>query len=198
LLVALKQGHRYRIRGWVKGEALTGSAGLGVRLQEFASWDNFTPFTKETLEDSLLAEGMTFYANAGVPVNIGEFGQSPRNFTASRGSGQWARDMLDLFADYGMSAQWFDWHSGNFGAYTNTLGFPEPVAANQPLLDLLAEKFGGPGIPNLIAIAGKDATVRVGSDVELDGSGSVGTVDTWLWEQTAGLPVTLTGESTPA
>lgn len=193
LLVALKQGHRYRIRGWAKGEALSGSAGLGVRLYEFAPWETFTPFTKDTLEDVLMAEGMTFYANAGVPVNIGEFGQSPRNFSASRGGGRWARDMLDLFAAHDMSAQWFDWHSGNFGAYTNTLGFPDPVAANQPLLDLLAEEFGGPGIPNLIAIAGRDRTLRVGSAVELDGSASVGTVDTWLWEQTAGTPVALTG-----
>lgn len=196
LLVALKQGHRYRVCGWVKGEALTGSAGLGMRLYGFAPWETFTPFTKATLEDVLMAEGATFYANAGVPVNIGEFGQSPRNFTAARGGGQWAADMLDLFEAHGISAQWFDWHSGNFGAYNNTLGFPEPVAANQPLLDLLAAKFGGPGLPSLIAIAGRDRTQRVGTAVALDGSGSVGTVDTWLWQQTGGTPVVLTGADT--
>lgn len=197
LLFALKQGHRYRIRGWVKGEALTGSAGLGVRLYEYAPWETFTPFTKAWLEDVLMSEGGTFYANAGVPVNIGEFGQSPRNFTASRGNGQWAVDMLDLFGMHGMSAQWFDWHSGNFGAYTNTLGFPEPVGANQPLLDVLADAFGGPGLPNLIAIAGRDRSVRVGTAVEVDGSGSVGTIASWLWEQAGGPVVTLSGETTP-
>lgn len=196
LLFALKQGHRYRIRGWVKTDSLSGSGGLGIRLHELAAWESFQPFTKASLETSLMAEGLSFYSNAGVPVNIGEVGQSPRNFTPGRGNGQWARDMLDLFETHNVSVQWFDWHSSNFGAYTNTLGFPEPIGANQPLLDILAQAFGGPGLPNLIAIAGKDQRARLGTTVGLDATGTVGTVVSWLWEQTAGDAVVLGGAAT--
>lgn len=196
LLFAVRQGRRYRISGWLKADAMTGSGGLGMRLQRLAPWETFTPFTKGWLEATLLDEGMTFYQTNDVPVNIGEFGLSPRNFTGDRGGAQWTIDMLDLFEQYGASAQWFDWHSSNFGVYTNTFGFPEPAGANQPLIDLLAAKFGGPGIPNLIALAGRDRTVRVGQTVEVDGSATVGNVVTWMWEQTAGSAVVLMNSAT--
>ncbi|MBI5506175.1 MAG: cellulase family glycosylhydrolase [Deltaproteobacteria bacterium] len=196
LLFAVKHGHRYRISGWMKADAMTGSGGLGMRLQRLAPWETFTPFTRTWLETTLLAEGMSFYQANAVPVNIGEFGLSPRNFSGDRGGAQWTTDMLDLFEQYGAGAQWFDWHSSNFGIYTNTFGFPEPAGANQPLIDLLAAKFGGPGIPNLIALAGRDRTVRVGQMVEVDGSATVGNVATWMWEQTAGNAVVLTAGAT--
>jgi endoglucanase len=195
-LVALKQGRRYRVSGWIRTEAMTGSGGLGLRLQEYASWDSFTPFTKAHLEQTFLEEGMDFYQTAGVPVNIGEVGISPRNLTPERGGAQWLRDTFDLFDAYGASYNYFDWHSGNFGAYTNNFGFPDAAGANQPLLDILADEWGGPGIQNLIAIAGTDQVVRVGALVELDGEATVGTVDIWLWEQTDGPAVVLSDEAT--
>jgi|GEM_PF-1197926 len=197
-LVALAQGHRYRVSGWIKTDAMTGSGGLGLRLYQYASWDGFTPFTKDHLAGELRAEGMDFYEAAGAAVNIGEIGISPRNLLSGRGGDQWLLDMFDLLAGYGASYQYFDWHSSNFGAYTNSFGLPEPAGANQPLLDLLAGEWGGPGIQNLIAIAGRDQVVRVAGDVALDGSSSVGTVDTWNWQQNSGPAVTLLNADTPA
>ncbi len=194
LQVAVKPGHYYRISGWVKTEGLTGDAGLGLRQYTLAAWETFTPFTKTHLENTFLDEGMTFYANAGVPVNIGELGVSPRNFLAGRGGQQWTRDVFDLLEQYGMSGQWFDWHSLNFGLYTNVWGFPEAAGANQPALDTLADLWGGPGVPNFICLAGRDFAVRAGEGGSLDGSSTVGTVDTWLWEQTAGDAVTLSAD----
>lgn len=198
LAVALVPGRRYRVSGWIRTDAMTGTGGVGLQLLELAEWDSCIPFTKSHLETTFADEGMTFYAAAGVPVHIGEFGVTPRNFLAGRGGDQWLDDTLDLFDAHGAGYSYFDWHSANFGAWTNVYGMPEPAGANQPLLDALAARWGGPGLPHLIAIAGRDATVRVGQPVELDGSTSVGTVTAWSWQQIAGPPVVLTGADTPA
>ncbi|MFN2377483.1 MAG: carbohydrate binding domain-containing protein [Candidatus Binatia bacterium] len=198
LLVALKQGHRYRVSGWMKSESMTGNGGLGLRLYELAPWETFTPFTKDHLAATFLSEGMTFYASAGVPVNIGEIGITPRNLVPERGGAQWLVDTFDLFDEHDVGYDYFDWHSSNFGAYTNAYGFPEPAGANQPLLDILAAQWGGPGIQNLIALAGPDLRVRIGEAVSLDGTTTVGTVDTWAWEQMTGSAVTLAGADSPS
>ncbi|MGW4946378.1 PKD domain-containing protein [Actinoplanes sp. NPDC004185] len=47
-----------------------------------------------------------------------------------------------------------------------------------------------------VAVATAPATATAGQTVTLDGSGSLGVVDSWAWKQTAGPAVTLTGATT--
>ena len=141
-----RQGYSYRISGWIKGTNATGGTGaLGFQLQNNKSYVVDTPYDRDFLEDSLLTYGFQFSIDHNVPINIGEFGQSPRNFTPERGGLAWIADTLDLMAEYGASGQIWTWHGSAFGIYTNIYGYPDPDAVNQPLLDLFAAQDTGSG-----------------------------------------------------
>lgn len=137
LTFALRQGYRYRIAGWIKGENVTGGSGaMGMQLQQNKDYVTPVAYDKAYLEQSLLDAGVQFAIDHNVPVNVGEFGQSPRNYTAARGGLAWMRDTLDLMAKYGVSGQNWDWHSAAWGLYGNIYGYPDADALNRPLLQL--------------------------------------------------------------
>jgi len=137
LAFSVRQGYKYQISGWIKGTSATGSTGaMGLQLQTHKAYVTRTPYTKAFLEASLLEYGFQFSLNNNVPINVGEFGQNPRNFTADRGGLAWMADTLSLMAQYGASGMNWNWHSVSWGAYTNLYGYPDVANLNQPLIDL--------------------------------------------------------------
>lgn len=135
---SVKQGHQYRISGWVKGTNVTGSgANLALRWMGFKSWDTPKAFTKASLENDFFdVDGLQFYLNANVPVNIGEFGTSTANFQDGRGGLAWVSDMLDIMDSYNINAQYFHYHSAIFGIYYNVFGYPNASHYNAALANL--------------------------------------------------------------
>lgn len=137
LAFSVRQGYKYQISGWIKGTSATGSTGaMGLQLQTNKSYVTRTPYDKTYLENSLLAYGIQFSLNNNVPINIGEFGQNPNNYTAARGGMAWMTDTLALMAKYGANGMSWNWHSVNWGVYTNVYGFPDASTLNQPLINL--------------------------------------------------------------
>lgn len=140
LMFAVKQNYQYRISGWIKGDSVaSGSGSFGLELKTFSSGTVREPVTKASLEARLLDYGLSYYLAAGVPVNIGEFGISPRAFSSNKGGERLMADMTDLFDLYDVSAQYFDFHSQDFGIYTNLYGFPDEAYLNQPLAQALSQ-----------------------------------------------------------
>lgn len=141
LAFVIKPGRFYRISGWLRGDGISGASGaMGFRTIKYAAGDAFVPFTKDTLEAMMLNTALQYYVDRGLPVNVGEYGQSAPNFANGRGGLNWVSDMLDLFEKYGVSAQYFNWHSPNWGVFNNLHGFPDEDHVNQPLLDLFKSK----------------------------------------------------------
>lgn len=139
-----RQGYRYQISGWIKGTNATGGTGaLGLQLQTNKSYVTVQSYTKSFLEQSLLTYGIQFSLSHNVPINIGEFGQSPRNYTADRGGLAWMADTLDLMAQYGVSGQSWNWHSTSFGIYTNLYGYPDADYVNADLIALFQAQDTG-------------------------------------------------------
>ncbi|MFM2058752.1 MAG: hypothetical protein RLY71_3137 [Pseudomonadota bacterium] len=137
LTFSVRQGYQYQISGWIKGTSATGSTGaMGLQLQNNKSYVTRTSYNKTYLENSLLGYGIQFSLNNNVPINIGEFGQNPNNYTAARGGLAWMSDTLDLMTEYGASGMSWNWHSTNWGVYTNLYGFPDADSMNQPLINL--------------------------------------------------------------
>jgi len=193
LMFAVKQGHSYQISGWIKGENVTNqSGGLALQWQKFESWDTPKPFTKNYLEQVLLEDGLQFYLDHNVPMNVGEFGQSVRNFQNGRGGLEWVTDMLALFQQYGISGQYFNYHSTAFGIYSNLYGFPDPDYANLPLIDLFRSGVTPtPPTPIPVAKAGVDQVVDTNNQVSLNGDSSTGTINSYQWTQVSGETVVL-------
>jgi endoglucanase len=137
LTFSVRQGYKYQISGWIKGTSATGSTGaMGLQLQTNKAYVTRTPYTKAYLEASLLEFGFQFSLNNNVPINLGEFGQNPNNYTAARGGMAWMTDTLSLMAQYGASGMNWNWHSTNWGTYSNLYGYPDADALNQPLINL--------------------------------------------------------------
>jgi hypothetical protein len=135
LKFVVKQGHQYRISGWVKGSG----ANLALRWYGFKSWDTPKPFTKASLEQGFFDnDSLQFFIDANVPVNIGEFGTAVANFSNGRGGLNWVRDMLDIMGQYAINAQYFHYHISPWGIYYNVFGFPKADHYNQPLADPFA------------------------------------------------------------
>lgn len=144
LIFPVRQGYAYQIKGWMKGESVSGAGGLSVRWAA----GEFIPFTRESLENRLLdPEGdysLQFYLDADVPVNVGEWGLSPFAFTPQRGGLNYVRDVLGLFEKYNLNAQyWVYSRFVNYAIYQNAgagyYALPSPENANQPLIDLFTE-----------------------------------------------------------
>lgn len=137
LTFSVRQGYKYQISGWIKGTNATGSTGaMGLQLQANKAYVTRTAYNKAYLENSLLTYGIQFSLNNNVPINLGEFGQAPRNYTADRGGLAWMTDTLSLMAQYGASGMTWNWHSISWGAYSNVYGYPDPDTLNQPLINL--------------------------------------------------------------
>lgn len=178
-----RQGYQYQISGWIKGTNATGGTGaLGLQLQINKSYVTAQSYTKTFLEQSLLASGVQFSLNNGVPINIGEFGQSPRNYTADRGGLAWMRDTLDLMALYGVSGQNWNWHSASFGIYSNLYGYPDPDHLNRDLIALFQAQDTG-----FTAPAGGGGGTPPGTAVIVDNlAPGFSTVGTWTESSAAG------------
>lgn len=137
LTFSVRQGYKYQISGWIKGTSATGSTGaMGIQLQNNKAYVTRSAYNKAYLENSLLTYGIQFSLNNNVPINLGEFGQAPRNYTADRGGLAWMTDTLSLMAQYGASGMNWNWHSISWGAYSNVYGYPDPDTLNQPLINL--------------------------------------------------------------
>ncbi len=144
LTFSVRQGYSYQISGWIKGTSATGGTGaMGIQLQNNKSYVTPTAYDKAYLEQSLLDYGFQFSLDHNVPINISEFGQSRRNYTADRGGQAWMSDTLDLMAKYGASGQNWDWHSTQWGLYGNLYGYPDPDYVNQAVADLFRAQNAG-------------------------------------------------------
>ena len=143
-----RQGYSYQISGWVKGISATGGTGaMGLQLQNNRSYVQQNSYTKAYLEQSLLQYGIQFSLGNNVPINLGEFGQSPRNYTSDRGGLAWMADTLSLMAQYGASGQNWNWHGTAFGVYSNLYGYPDPDYLNQDLITLFQAQDTGSAAP---------------------------------------------------
>ncbi len=139
LIFPVRQGYQYQISGWIKGVGVTDQSGsFGLRLHGYKAWDGFQPLNRAYLEEQLIASGLTFYIDHQVPVNIGEFGVSNGAWVRDNGAAAWTQDLLDLFAQYRISYQYFQWHAAIFGIYDNPYGFPHENYANTELLGILS------------------------------------------------------------
>jgi endoglucanase len=138
---SVKKDYSYQISGWMKGEKITGSATFGFQLQKPKYNETIRGFDKKYLESMLVEFGIDFYHQKKVPVNIGEFGISLATFENNKGGLIWMNDVLDLFKQYNINAQYFNYHGNAYGIYRNVIGFPDPDAANKQLIELFQKKL---------------------------------------------------------
>lgn len=144
LTFAMRKGYSYQISGWMKATHATGGTGaMGFQLQKNKAYVVPKAYDRAYLEKSLLDYGFQFSLNHNVPINLGEYGQSLRNYTAARGGLAWMKDTLELMEQYGASGQNWDWHSTLWGLYGNLYGYPDAQAVNAPLLQLFRAQNTG-------------------------------------------------------
>ena len=152
LSFAVKQHYYYKLSGWMKGIGVTDeSCQMTMEFHRLPDGEDFAPFDRGYLED-VLVNWLEFGATNNVPLNVGEFGlmkycfmDNIGGFAGNRGGLTWARDMLELFDQYGIHYQYLGYHLHDFGIYRNTEGLPDPASANQELIDLFTEFLGGAG-----------------------------------------------------
>lgn len=138
LAFPVRQGCTYVICGAVPGVQ---RGGLALTPLMYKPGDEFAPLIRTTIEARLLHEyGLAFYREHGAPVNIGEYGVSPHAFKRDRGGAQWLADRLDLYAQYGLSAQyWVYSGAADFALYDNRNHYPAPHHANTQALAVFQE-----------------------------------------------------------
>ncbi|MFQ5342337.1 MAG: cellulase family glycosylhydrolase [Anaerolineae bacterium] len=139
LAFGVKQGYRYAVSGWMKGAGVgEANCQLTIEFGKMPAGQEIMPRDRDSLESRLLP-GVEFGRANNVPINVGEFGLMKWCFENNRGGLTWVRDMLELFDQYGVHFQYWDYHSDDFGLYRNTEGLPDPASANQEIIDLFAE-----------------------------------------------------------
>ncbi|MCP4656816.1 MAG: glycoside hydrolase family 5 protein, partial [bacterium] len=161
LTFPVRQGHRYGVRGFMRGLGVTeASCSIVLEFGALPEGEERTPVDRSFLEDDLLTWS-EFGAVNNVPINVGEFGLMAWCYEDDRGAVRWLRDMTELMIENGLSFQLYDYHSVDYGLYSNLDGLPDPTAAHQGAIDLMTELLGPPPAP---ACTRDDTTLCLNQD----------------------------------
>lgn len=113
----LKQGYRYKIAAWVKGENVSTAAKVKFSLQTCYA-DHVFGLNLEYLKYQL--DIFVNYAKANnMALYLGEFGVPNQLMGNSYKGEEWVADMFKLIDGYGLGYSYHDYHEENFGLYTN-------------------------------------------------------------------------------
>ncbi|MCP4654548.1 MAG: glycoside hydrolase family 5 protein, partial [bacterium] len=161
LTFPVRQGYRYGVRGFMRGLGVTEeSCSISLELGALPEGEERTPVDRSFLEADLLTWS-EFGAVNDVPINVGEYGLIRWCFDDGRGGLQWLRDLTELMIENGLSFQLYDYHSGDYGLYSNIAGLPDPAAARHDAIDLMTELLGPPPAP---ACTRDDTTLCLNQD----------------------------------
>ncbi|MFI7484299.1 glycoside hydrolase family 5 protein [Kocuria sp. M1R5S2] len=117
-------GNRYRVRGWMRGEDVSGRGGtdprIRWRLDVYAQpagpeEGRFLPRDRTYLEEEL-REHLEFGAAHGVPMSVLEFGAVRQTFeTEGKGGARWVADVLDLLEEHELSFGYWEYRGPDMG-----------------------------------------------------------------------------------
>lgn len=140
-------GHRYRIRGYMRGEDVGGEdvgdpdgAGPRIRLRldvyarpAGSDEGRFLPRDRTYLEEEL-QEHLQFGIDHQVPMSVLEFGAVRQTFEiAGKGGERWVTDMLDLLEERDLSFGYWEYRGPDMGIHRTG-----PEAPDEPVGDLEA------------------------------------------------------------
>ena len=130
-IFAVVPGNRYRIRGYMRGDEVTGAAGeeprIGLRLELYgaqagAAGDGFLPRDKEYL-DHAMSQHLAFGAEHEVPMSVLEFGAVRHAFEMEgKGGDRWVADVLALLREHDLSFGYWEYHDSVMGIYLDLDG----------------------------------------------------------------------------
>ena len=130
-IFAVVPGNRYRIRGYMRGDEVTGAAGeeprIGLRLELYgaqagAAGDGFLPRDKEYL-DHAMSQHLAFGAEHEVPMSVLEFGAVRHAFEMEgKGGDRWVADVLALLREHDLSFGYWEYHDSVMGIYLDVDG----------------------------------------------------------------------------
>ena len=146
LQFGVRQGYSYRISGWLKGDAVSGSAGsLGFQVRKRGAGQVAKPLTKSYVQTAFNDWSQAgYYVNHNVPFNVGEFGVSYPNVAQNLGGLQWLTDVLDLIDSQGGNYSYFNYHGSVFGLHTNLYGFPDETTGHTALQNFFKARLALP------------------------------------------------------
>ncbi|MGN7613658.1 glycoside hydrolase family 5 protein [Magnetococcales bacterium HHB-1] len=127
LMFSLRPGYEYRLGGWMRGQNVSGgSCSLGVEKVSLPKGMKRIPIDKGILRKRL-ERFLRFGRDENVPLNVGEFGLSRMAFRKGRNGERWVEDVIKLLDEKGLSYQYYDYHSRDFGLHPTegTVDWPE-------------------------------------------------------------------------
>lgn len=139
LLIPITPGHRYGLKAWIRGEGVSASAAVQMRMDYLSGT---VAARDEGLLRKRLAPVVAWAVAQGVPLYAGEFGAGIHCFEDDKGGTVWVRDMIDLYEEYGISWNYHTYHEDSFGLYLGT-GVPvDPIRTNAALIDFFTQRYG--------------------------------------------------------
>ena len=136
----IRQGYQYQINGSMKGENIAAGANCKLRIDFLKTDDPIFGRNKQYLE--FLVKRYTDWADAkGKPLYMGEFGAGYHCFQNGKGGLQWVADMIDIANANNIYFTYHAYHEDSFGLYYGYGTLPDPIQANQPLIDLFTQKL---------------------------------------------------------
>lgn len=135
-----KQGYKYQISGWMKGENINANANIRLRIDFYKS--NAPIYTRN--KSYLEAEFTKYYAvsnSRNKPLYLGEFGTGKPTFENNKGGNQWVNDMVEICKQYNSYFTYHAYHEDSFGIYFGYDELPNQSNANTSLINLFKNKL---------------------------------------------------------
>lgn len=135
-----KQGFRYQVSGYMRGENVAANANCMFRIDFITTTEPVQARDKSFLR-SILKRYSDFSEQKNVPLYLGEFGAGTPCFENDKGGLLWVSDMLDIIFEFDFHFTYHSYHESSFGLYFGDNGLPDPATANQPLINLFTDRL---------------------------------------------------------
>lgn len=139
-----KQGYYYSISGWMKGQGVTDdSCQMTLEFTKLSDGQSMKWRTADYLKSEIFRYIETANKN-NRPFNVGEFGLIKWCFKDNKGGLNWVSDVVNILKRYGISFQYYDYHSNDFGVYNNDDELPGDSNGNTQLIELFKDLLKKP------------------------------------------------------
>jgi endoglucanase len=135
-----KQGFKYQISGYMKGNNIANNAACKLRLDFYTTEGSVLTRNKEYLEYTL-NNYINWAKTKNVPLFLGEFGLGKHCFENNKGGLQFVDDMLDIILENDLHFIYHAYHEDAFGIYYGHNTLPSISNANTDLINLLSNKL---------------------------------------------------------